>query len=112
MLLGIGAAPMMVKQSATQLAGRDWKGFGPKEKEAYLAGFIAGAAVRGGSTETNTDTTPSKSIEDMRAAKHLPFPYSVAVYASQLDDYYWWENHLNVPIVDVMARTNLQLQGR
>jgi hypothetical protein len=113
MLLGSGAAPMWVKQSSTQLAGRDWKGFGPKEKEAYLAGFIAGAAsVRGSATETNTDTTPSKSIDVMRAAKQLPFPYSVSVYASQIDDYYWWENHLDVPIVDVMARTNLQLRSR
>jgi hypothetical protein len=113
LLLGSGAAPVRVKQTTTQLAGREWKGFGPKEKEAYLAGFIAGAAsVRGSSAETNTDTTPSKSIDVMRAAKQLPFPYSVSVYASQIDDYYWWENHLDVPIVDVLARTNLQLRSR
>ena len=100
-------------QSPAQLAGRDWQGFGPKEKEAYLAGFIAGAAtVRGNSAAESTDTTPSKAINVMRAAKALPYPYSVSVYASQIDDYYWWENHLDVPIVDVMARTNFQLRSR
>ena len=112
-LLGSGAMPAKKVQSPAQLAGRDWQGFGPKEKEAYLAGFIAGAAVvRGNLAVESTDTTPSKAIDVMRAAKALPYPYSVSVYASQIDDYYWWENHLDVPIVDVMARTNFQLRSR
>jgi hypothetical protein len=112
-LLGSGAMPAKKVQSPAQLAGRDWQGFGPKEKEAYLAGFIAGAAVvRGNLAAESTDTTPSKAIDVMRAAKALPYPYSVSVYASQIDDYYWWENHLDVPIVDVMARTNFQLRSR
>jgi hypothetical protein len=101
------------QQGATQLAGHDWKEFGPKEKDAYVAGFIAGAAVRGTrATWTSAiDTTPSKAIDAMRAAKQMPFPFSVSVYASQIDDYYWWENHLDVPIVDVMVRTDLQLHS-
>jgi len=100
-------------QAPSQLAGRDWQKFGPKEKEAYLAGFIAGAAVVHGSAGgVSTDTTPSKAIDVMRAAKELPFPYSVSVYASQIDDFYWWQNHLDIPIVDVMARTNLQLRSQ
>ena len=100
-------------QAPSQLAGRDWQKFGPKEKEAYLAGFIAGAAaVHGSAGGMSTDTTPSKAIDAMRAAKELPFPYSVSVYASQIDDFYWWQNHLDIPIVDVMARTNLQLRSR
>jgi hypothetical protein len=100
-------------QAPSQLAGRDWQKFGPREKEAYLAGFIAGAAaVHGSAGEMSTDTTPSKAIDVMRAAKELPFPYSVSVYASQIDDFYWWQNHLDIPIVDVMARTNLQLRSR
>ena len=112
LLLGSGAARATPDQSPAQLAGRDWQGFGPKEKDAYVAGFIAGAATARGSTaEAGVDTTPSKTIDAMRAAKLLPFPYSVSVYASQIDDYYWWENHLNVPIVDVMARTNAQLRS-
>jgi len=100
-------------QTPAQLAGRDWQQFGPKEKEAYLAGFIAGAAaIRSGAGAESTDTMPSRAIDVMRAAKELPFPYSVSVYASQIDDFYWWQNHLDIPIVDVMARTNLQLRSR
>ena len=101
----------MREQGPTQLAGRDWHDFGPKEKDAYVAGFIAGAAVRGNTAAVSVDTTPSKAIDAMRAAKQLPFPYSVSVYASQIDDYYWWENHLDVPLVDVMVRTDLQLRS-
>jgi hypothetical protein len=111
-VLGSGAIPARSLQSPAQLAGRDWQRFGPKEKEAYLAGFIAGAAtVHGSAGVANTDTTPSKTIDVMRATKQLPYPYSVSVYASQIDDFYWWENHLDVPIVDVLARTNLALQS-
>ena len=111
-LLGSGVISARSLQSPAQLAGRDWQRFGPKEKEAYLAGFIAGAAtVHGSAGAVSMDTTPSKAIDVMRAAKQLPYPYSVSVYASQIDDYYWWENHLDVPIVDVLARTNLALQS-
>jgi hypothetical protein len=111
-LLGSGAISARSLQSPAQLAGRDWQRFGPKEKEAYLAGFIAGAAtVHGSAGAVSTDTTPSRAIDVMRTAKQLPYPYSVSVYASQIDDFYWWENHLDVPIVDVLARTNLALQS-
>jgi hypothetical protein len=116
-LLGSGAIPARSLQSPAQLAGRDWQRFGPKEKEAYLAGFIAGAAtvhtatVHSSAGAVSTDTTPSKAIDVLRAAKQLPYPYSVSVYASQIDDFYWWQNHLDVPIVDVLARTNLALQS-
>lgn len=113
-VLGSGtAARREPSQGPEQLAGKDWKGFGSKEKDAYLAGFIAGAAVaRSDSNGTGVDTTPSRKIDAMRATKQLPFPYSVSVYASQIDDYYWWEDHLSVPIVDVLARTSLQLRTR
>ena len=114
-VLGSGPIPARSLQAPAELAGRDWQKFGPKEKEAYLAGFKAGAATvrsSAGAGDTNTDTTPSRAIDVMRAAKELPFPYSVSVYASQIDDFYWWQNHLDIPIVDVMARTNLQLRSR
>jgi len=112
-VLGSGAIPPRSLQAPAELAGRDWQKFGPKEKEAYLAGFIAGAAmVHSSGGALSTDTTPSRAIDVLRAAKQLPFPYSVSVYASQIDDFYWWQNHLDVPIVDVLARTNLQLRSR
>jgi hypothetical protein len=113
MLLGSRVAKAGEQQGSTQLDGHDWKEFGPKEKDAYVAGFIAGAAVRGTmqSAAAGIDTTPSKAIDAMRSAKQMPFPFSVSVYASQIDDYYWWQNHLEVPIVDVMVRTDLQLHS-
>ena len=39
----------VVADTGATRAGRDWQRFGPKEKEAYLAGFIAGAAAARGS---------------------------------------------------------------
>ena len=113
LVLGSGSAVTRdLRQGPEQLTGKEWRQFGSKEKEAYLAGFIAGAAVaRSDSGGMGVDTTPSREIDAMRAAQRLPFPYSVSVYASQIDDYYWWENHLSVPIVDAIARTSLQLRS-
>ena len=51
----------------------------------------------------------SAAIAKLKAAKQLHFPYSASVYTVQLDDFYWWTNHIGTPIVDVMISTNRQM---
>lgn len=41
--------------------------------------------------------------------KQLPYPYAPLVYSAQLDDFYWWANHADTPIVDVMIAVNRQM---
>jgi hypothetical protein len=31
------------------------------------------------------------------------------VYSVQVDDFYWWTNHLGTPLVDVMISLNRQM---
>lgn len=96
----------------TMLTGADWRSLGSKEKDAYLSGFLAGAAAEqvhglaaaGGAADSSA--VSSGAIARLRAAKQLHFPYAPSVYTAQVDDYYWWANHVETPIVDVMISVN------
>ena len=99
----------------TLLTGADWNAYGSVEKQAYLNGFLAGAAAeqafRAAAPGGPIDSTAvsSAAIGKLRAAKLLHFPYSPSVYTVQVDDYYWWTDHVGTPIIDVMISTNRQM---
>ena len=101
----------------TLLTGTDWTKFGSREKQLYLSGFIAGAAaeqVRGMAAArgaSDSAAVSSAAIERLRAARQLPYPYAPSVYSAQLDDFYWWVNHADTPIVDAMITINRQMLG-
>jgi len=65
-------------------------------------------AVAGGSSYDSAAVS-SGSIEQMRAGKLLLFRFAPSVYAAQVDDFYWWDNHVGAPIVDVMITINRQM---
>lgn len=101
------------------LNGADWATYGPKEKEAYLSGFIAGAgaeqaralaALAGDSLDSSA--VSSSAIARLTDGRQLRFSYAPSVYAAQVDDFYWWEDHRDVPIVDVLITINRQLRDR
>jgi hypothetical protein len=97
----------------TQLAGAYWAQLRPNEKQIYLAGFLAGAAAeqvraRALSDGTSADSlaVSSHAIGELRAARSLQYRFATPVYSAQIDDFYWWQNHREVPIVDAMIRFN------
>jgi hypothetical protein len=90
------------------LDGRDWTQFAPGEKQAYVAGFLAGAAsVAASSGDTAVTRT---SVETRYRAGALQFPFGPIVYATQLDEFYWWDNHVPTPLYLALTNINLQLQ--
>ncbi|HEU4642309.1 MAG TPA: hypothetical protein VFS44_07615 [Gemmatimonadaceae bacterium] len=100
------------------LTGADWGTFGFREKELYLSGFIAGAgaeqaralaAARGDTADSGA--VSSGAIAALHAARQLRYSYAPSVYSAQIDDFYWWENHTDTPIVDVMIAINRQMKG-
>jgi hypothetical protein len=109
------------------LAGAYWKQLAPAEKQAYVSGFLAGAAAEqvraqvraqvpaqgaGGRAEEGGAAASSVTVETLRASHALRFPFGPAVYAAQLDDYYWWENHAGVPILDAMTEINARMMAQ
>jgi hypothetical protein len=95
------------------LTGIFWGQLRPAEKQAYLSGFIAGAAAEQARSVAAAEgraqdsvAVSSHAIAKMRADRTLHFRFAVPVYAAQIDDFYWWENHASVPIVDAMIFFN------
>lgn len=109
------AAAMIVRARADQeprrwvaLDGRDWAGFAPGEKQAYVAGFLAGAAAV---TAPRSDTAVIRtSVEARYRSGGLQFPFGHMVYATQLDEFYWWDNHVPTPLYLALTNINLQLR--
>jgi hypothetical protein len=98
------------------LDGRDWTQFSPKEKQAYMAGFLAGSAnaagaARLGATATDADTAIiRRTVDSLYHAGGLKFPFGHMVYASQLDEFYWWDNHVPVPLYLALWSINQRLR--
>jgi hypothetical protein len=103
-----GASAAEQPRRWTALDGHEWTQFAPKEKEAYVAGFLAGAANAAVSTR---DTAVIRSaVDSLYRAGALQFPFGHMVYANQLDEFYWWDNHVPTPLYLAMSAINQRLR--
>jgi hypothetical protein len=101
-----------------QWTDAEWTTLNVREKELYLSGFIAGAATeqaraamtaaRRGAGDSSAQS--SATIERLRRSGQLEYSYAPSVYAAQIDDYYWWQDHRTQPIVDVLAAINRRMK--
>ncbi len=74
--------------------GRDWRGLTPAEKRAYVVGFLAaGALADAGRAGAEGPAALGRVIDSLSRGGGLRFPFGHTVYVTQLDEYYWWENH-------------------
>lgn len=113
---GVSAASVPeAQQQPTLLTGADWKAYGSREKQAYLNGFLSGAAAEqvaaamAQGAPVDSAAVSSSAIAKVKAEKRLHFPYSASVYTVQIDDFYWWTDHLGTPVADVMISVNRQM---
>ena len=114
----LGAGQMAGARAAQEprrwmaLDGRDWTGFAPRAKQAYVAGFLAGAAAA--ATNTPDTAVVRRSVDSLYQAGALRFPFGHMVYANQLDEFYWWDNHIRIPLHVALASINQRLgqQGK
>ena len=105
-VMGASAAEEPRRWSA--LDGRDWTKFAPKEKEAYVAGFLAGAA---NAAVSSSDTAVIRTtVDSLYRAGGLQFPFGHMVYANQLDEFYWWGNHVPTPLYLALSAINQRLR--
>lgn len=112
------AAAMQEPRNPLRLTGVDWGTFAFREKQLYLSGFLAGAAAEQVRALADTRRGPpdsaavsSRAIDQLRQAKQLRFSYAPAVYAAQIDDFYWWKDHTSIAIVDVVIATNTRMKS-
>jgi hypothetical protein len=106
--LVVGASAAQEPRRWTALDGRDWTQFAPKEKEAYVAGFLAGAA--NAAARTSDTAVIRMTVDSLYRAGALQFPFGHMVYANQLDEFYWWDNHVPIPLYLALSSINQQLR--
>lgn len=95
------------------LTGEDWRSWNLNERERYLNGFLSGAAaeqarataVRAG-VSTDSSAVSSSAAWTLHENASLQFRFAPSVYEAQLDDFYWWTNHRDIPILDAMIAIN------
>jgi hypothetical protein len=114
--LGLGAMGVLGQPLApapTRLDGAYWKQLSAGEKQAYLTGFLAGAAAEQARAaaqalhrETDSMAISSAAVDSLRAHAALRYRFAPHVYAAQVDDFYWWQDRASVPIVDAMIAIN------
>jgi hypothetical protein len=89
--------------------GRQWVTFSPGEKRAYLAGFLSGRGLAEAEAAAgpNADSGRVHSVLDsLERASGLHYAYGHMVYASQLDEFYWWENHVPIRLYLALRHLN------
>jgi len=106
--LVVGASAAQESRRWTALDGRDWTQFAPKEKEAYVAGFLAGAA--NAAAKTSDTAVIRMTVDSLYRTGALQFPFGHMVYANQLDEFYWWENHVTIPLYLALSSINQRLR--
>ncbi len=94
--------------------GREWTQFAPAEKRAYVAGFLAGAALADGERGGAPPDTAGlrRRVDSLYRAGGLRFPFGQMVYATQLDEFYWWDNHVPTPLYLALRDINGRLKGK
>jgi hypothetical protein len=109
-LLGAGLADARAAQEPRRwvmLDGRDWTQFAPQQKQAYVAGFLAGAAA---AATSNPDTAVIRAtVDSLYQSGGLRFPLGHIVYATQLDEFYWWDNHIPIPLYLALSSINQRM---
>ena len=93
--------------------GRTWAQFAPREKQAYVAGFLGGAGVSDAAALAGASADSGalhQALDSLYTAGALRFAYGEMVYATQLDEYYWWENHVPVPLYIELRELNEKMR--
>ena len=106
--LVVGAGAAQERRRWAALDGRDWTQFAPQEKQAYVAGFLAGAA--GAAANTLDTTVIRRTVDSLYQAGRQRFPFGAMVYATRLDEFYWWDNHISIPLYLALPVINQRLR--
>jgi hypothetical protein len=51
-------------------------------------------------------------VDSLYRGGALRFPFGHMVYATQLDEFYWWDNHVPIPLYLALSSINRRLKGQ
>lgn len=103
--------------------GSYWQALSGKGKDAYVRAFLAGALDaqvgevamalhRGAGSAGVPSEVRDKIVDSLRASRAVRFPFAATVYVAQLDDFYWWQDHMTVPVDEALHRINAEMEAQ
>jgi hypothetical protein len=100
--------PPLVRRDPVAMNGHAWDSLSSEAREAWLAGFIAGAAAHQalGDRRDVSGARVAANALLLRNAGALQFPFAVNVYRSHLDDYYFYRNRRSETLLQVLVDMN------
>jgi hypothetical protein len=114
-LLGEGAAsrPATGQPAPGFLAmdGHGWRALAEGEKLALLTGFLIGGTLEQAlAGAPGAAPPPPETLDATRRAGQVRFPYAPAVYKARLEDFYFYQDRLAVPLYRALFQINEQLR--
>ena len=78
---------------------------------ALVIGQSRGSDFRSAAAATsNPDTAVIRTtLDSLYRAGRLRFPLGHMVYATQLDEFYWWDNHIPIPLYLALSSINQRM---
>ena len=110
--LSLGVAVAAGAQPAASFLafdGHSWRGLSEAEKLALLTGFLIGAALERGLAGDQSLPSP-ETLEAMRREGRARFPFAPTVYKARLEDFYFYQDRLGVPLYRALVLINEQIR--
>jgi hypothetical protein len=94
-----GLGRLAQRQQPRELTGHEWITLEPAARQAWLQGFLAGAATSQALAAGAADSAAlHTAILRLRREGGLEFPFAPNVYGARVADFYHWENHRPLPV--------------
>jgi hypothetical protein len=81
----------------------------PDARLAYVDGFLAGAALSQAASQARDTAEVRAVLVELSRTRRFRFPFGSNVYASRVSDFYWWKNHLPLPMWSAFLEVNTTL---
>jgi hypothetical protein len=107
MLGALGLGRLHQQQDPRELNGHQWVTLAPAARQAWLQGFLAGAAMSQALAAGAADSAALHTgMLKLRREGSLTFPFAPNVYGARVADFYHYENHRPLPVWHAMWEVN------
>lgn len=106
----VSAAAFEAPKSFLASDGHAWRALTEGEKLALLTGFLIGDAFEQGmGLSPEQGALPPETFETMRREGRLRFPFAPGVYKARLEDFYFYQDRLSVPLYRALFLINEEI---
>jgi hypothetical protein len=108
-----GLGRLNQRQQSGDLTGREWIALEPAVRQAWLQGFLAGAATSQALAAGAADSAAlHATVLKLRREQGLEFPFAPNVYGARVNDFYHWENHRPLPVWYAVWAANREARSK